>query len=114
MGVIFTPDQAPRISLSAPAVPVPPFSRLRRVLRPAPMPRTLRGGAMAKPALGHSTARVWSSASRLLLPTKCDRHVTQARRRTWTCHFVSIHLQCAGQPSHSPCVVESKHVTTYG
>src|SRR5712691_8654637 len=62
MGVIFTPDQAPRISLSAPAVPVPPFSRLRRVRRPAPMPRPLRGDAMATPALGHSTARVWSSA----------------------------------------------------
>src|SRR3989338_8960428 len=43
MGVIFTRGQAPSWVFSSPAGPVPPRSRVRRVLRPGPIPLTRPG-----------------------------------------------------------------------
>src|SRR3990170_407674 len=56
MGVIFTRDQEPSWVFSSPAGPVPPRSRVRRVLRPGPIPLTRPGWLRPDLDIGEAAA----------------------------------------------------------
>src|SRR3972149_4115602 len=63
MGVIFTRGQEPSWVFSSPAGPVPPRSRVRRVLRPGPIPLTRPG--WLRPDLGIMVAIVLPPPARV-------------------------------------------------